>query len=88
MLAQLPAQRLTLLFGSYAQKRYLPAGRRANVPEIMRAWAALGPDFFPLPHPSWRSAGWMQRNPWFTTDVLPVLKSRVAALLSLRVESR
>ena len=82
------ARRLTLLVGSYAQKRCLPAARRANIPEITREYAALGPEFFPLPHTSWRSAGWMQRNPWFTTDVLPVLKSRVAALLSLRLESR
>jgi uracil-DNA glycosylase len=81
VLALLPARRLTLLVGSYAQKRYLPAARRRNVTEIVRDYAAFGPDFFPLPHPSWRSTGWMRRNPWFTAEVLPVLKARVAGVI-------
>ena len=81
MLALLPERRLTVLMGSYAQKRYLPAARRQGVGDVVRDHAAHGPDFFPLPHPSWRSTGWMQRNPWFTMDVLPALKARVAELL-------
>lgn len=84
VLALLPARRLTLLVGSYAQKRYLPAARRLNVTEIVRGHAEYGPEFFPLPHPSWRSTGWMKRNPWFTAEVLPVLKARVAEVLAGR----
>jgi uracil-DNA glycosylase len=36
-----------------------------------------------LPHPSWRTVGWQARNPWFEADVLPVLRARVASLLTL-----
>ncbi len=81
VLALLPARRLSLLVGSYAQKRYLPEARRLSVTEIVRDHASFGPDFFPLPHPSWRSTGWMRRNAWFTEEVLPVLKARVAEVI-------
>ncbi|WP_431301466.1 uracil-DNA glycosylase family protein [Sediminicoccus sp. BL-A-41-H5] len=81
VLALLRARRLTLLVGSYAQKRYLPGAKRLSVTEIVRNHAEYGPGFFPLPHPSWRSTGWMRRNPWFTAEVLPRLKARVAEAL-------
>ncbi|MBS7789141.1 uracil-DNA glycosylase family protein [Roseococcus sp. SDR] len=80
-LALLPRRRLTLLVGSYAQKRYLPGARRRSVTEMVRDHAAHGPGLFPLPHPSWRCNGWMRRNPWFGAEVLPALKARVAAAL-------
>ena len=35
------------------------------------------PDHFPLPHPSWRSRMWEERNPWFAEDVLPALRSAI-----------
>jgi uracil-DNA glycosylase len=35
-----------------------------------------------LPHPSPRNNLWLQRNPWFTQDVLPALQARVAAALA------
>ena len=72
----LPADRLTLLVGSYAQARYLgPGSMTANV----RAFRSHLPRFFPLPHPSWRSTIWMRQNPWFEAEVLPALRSAVAA---------
>ena len=77
-MAVLPSPRLTLLVGSYAQDYYLPAARRQSLTERVRAHADFTPDFLPLPHPSWRSTGWMKRNPWFETEVLPVLRERVA----------
>jgi len=77
ILAQLPAIRLTLLVGAYAQKRYLPAARKLPMTEIVRGFSNYGPEFFPLPHPSWRSNVWMQRNPWFVAEVLPALRARL-----------
>ncbi len=74
VLALLPAGALTLLVGSFAQARYLPAARRQSLTERVRDWPQHGPTFFPLPHPSWRSTGWMKRNPWFESDVLPALR--------------
>jgi uracil-DNA glycosylase len=81
VLARLPPDRLTLLVGSYAQQHYLSQTRRQTLTDIVRNFSVYGPEFFPLPHPSWRSGLWMQRNPWFERDVVPVLRARVGAAL-------
>ncbi len=77
ILSLLPPDRLTLLVGSYAQARYLPETKRLSLTERVRRFADFGPTFLPLPHPSWRSSGWMTNNPWFETDVLPTLQKLV-----------
>lgn len=81
--AALPNIRLTLLVGSYAQAHYL-ARRNGNLParkrtmaETVRAFREYLPEFFPLPHPSWRNLLWRRRNPWFEAEVLPELRKRV-----------
>ncbi len=81
LLNALPAIELTLLVGRYAQARYLGARRRPSLSETVRAWSAYGPQFLPLPHPSWRNTGWLRRNPWFEAELLPELRARVRALL-------
>lgn len=83
ILAQLPAGRLTLLVGQYAQNHYLPDTRRMSVTGRVRAFDTLATGVVALPHPSWRSTGWMQRNPWFTAEILPRLRQRVAETLAL-----
>ena len=82
VLATLRPDRLTLLVGSYAQERYLPTAKRLSLTERVRGFADFGPEFFPLPHPSWRSTGWMAKNPWFASDLLPVLREKVAGFLN------
>ena len=77
ILAILPRDRLTLLVGGYAQKRYLPSVMQPTLTETVRAFEAYGPNVFPLPHPSWRSGGWMSRNPWFEAEILPRLRSAI-----------
>lgn len=79
VIATLPIRRLTLLVGSYAQARYLPLAKGQSLSERVADFKAHLPSYFPLPHPSWRSAGWMKRNPWFEADLLPVLKREVRA---------
>ncbi|MCQ0970097.1 uracil-DNA glycosylase family protein [Paracoccus sp. TK19116] len=69
---------VTLLIGGYAQAWHL--GTR-NVTDTVSRWRDYGPDVFPLPHPSWRNTGWLRRNPWFETDLLPVLRKRVQEAL-------
>jgi uracil-DNA glycosylase len=71
----LPGNRLTLLVGSYAQKRYLSGLKRQTLTEIVRDAGSWTAGFFPLPHPSWRSTIWMRRNPWFEQETLPALRS-------------
>jgi uracil-DNA glycosylase len=82
VLARLPPDRLTLLVGSYAQQHYLKRLKRQTLTDAVRNFSVYGPEFFPLPHPSWRSGPWMQRNPWFEADVVPALRARVGATLS------
>ena len=82
LIEQLPAVRLTLLVGSYAQRWYLPGERGSSMTATVRDFERFLPACFPLPHPSWRSTAWMRRNPWFETDVLPRLRGAVRALLT------
>ena len=79
--AALPDIRLTLLVGSYAQKYYLGARRKPSLGETVRAFREYLPEFFPLPHPSWRNKAWLKANPWFARDVIPALRRRVKACL-------
>ena len=82
LLEQLPALRLTLVIGTYAQAWHLkPAGTGANLTATVGAWREQGARMLPLPHPSPRNNGWLQRNPWFEADGLPELEARVHALL-------
>ena len=80
--AALPEIRLTLLVGSYAQAYYLGKRRKASVGETVRAFREYLPEFFVLPHPSWRNRAWIARNPWFSSEVIPALRRRVRRLLN------
>ncbi|MDP5307871.1 uracil-DNA glycosylase family protein [Paracoccus spongiarum] len=71
--------RLTLLVGGHALRWHLGA---ASVTEAVRSWRRHAPSTFPLPHPSWRNTGWLRRNPWFQSELLPALRAAVAAELA------
>ncbi|HEX9807004.1 MAG TPA: uracil-DNA glycosylase family protein, partial [Alteraurantiacibacter sp.] len=88
VLGVLPMDRLTLLVGTYAQAHYLPEARRLSMTERIRHFRDFLPQFFPLPHPAWRSAIWMQKNPWFEEEVLPALRAEVRGTLSRTVAPR
>lgn len=79
--AALPEIRLTLLLGTYAQAFYLKRSRKRTLGETVRAYREYLPEFFPLPHPSWRNLAWLKRNPWFATRVIPALRRRVNACI-------
>lgn len=81
LLSAMPQVRLTLLVGQYAIRRYLPQHLRPSLTEAVRRFAQAPQGIIPLPHPAWRSRLWMARNPWFESDVLPVLRRRVAQAL-------
>jgi uracil-DNA glycosylase len=79
LLAAMPALRLTLLVGSYAQtyvarEENWPPARMTD--RVMQFRSYL-PRYLPLPHPSWRTGFWEYRNPWFQSDVLPALREAV-----------
>ena len=79
LLAGLANVQLTLVIGQYAQAWHLP-GPSTSVTEAVAAWRQLWPAVVPLPHPSPRNNMWLRRNPWFDTDLLPVLREKVAEI--------
>lgn len=80
LLQQLPQRQLTLVIGQYAQAWHLPGGTQ-SVTETVRNWRAHWPQVLPLPHPSPRNNRWLRDNPWFETEILPLLQESVATLL-------
>jgi uracil-DNA glycosylase len=78
ILGQLPRIRLTLLVGKYAQDRYLVGRAKSNLTETVRAFREYLPEVFPVVHPSPLNFRWQARNPWFETDLVPVLRTSVA----------
>jgi len=75
----MPAVRLTLLVGAYALRHRLGPGAMTD---RVRRFRDIGPAIVPLPHPSWRTTGWERRNPWFSAELLPVLRATVASVLA------
>jgi len=81
ILSRLPDVRLKLLIGQYAIARYLGDRRRRTLTETVAHFRDYMPEAMPLPHPSWRSRTWISQNPWFETDLLPVLRRSVRRAL-------
>ena len=73
---------LTLLVGQYAQAFHLRERRKKTLGETVRAFRDYLPEFFPLPHPSWRNLGWRARNPWFEKRVVPELRDCIIRALA------
>jgi uracil-DNA glycosylase len=80
LLAQLHNIRLTLALGQYAMAYHLP-GRGKTLTEVVSGWQRDWPVVVPLPHPSPRNQAWLKRNPWFESELLPVLRLRIADVL-------
>ncbi|WP_105567781.1 uracil-DNA glycosylase family protein [Microbacterium halophytorum] len=81
LLALMPDIRLTILIGRYAQEHYLAGRAQRNLTETVRAFRDYLPAEFPLVHPSPLNFRWQAKNPWFETDLLPVLRESVADVL-------
>lgn len=83
LFALLPNLELVLLVGQYAQKWHLHAKTAKGLSETVGKWRDVyrsgdHPRLIPLPHPSWRNNAWLKRNPWFETELLPVLRAEAA----------
>jgi uracil-DNA glycosylase len=83
VLGVMPALRLTLLVGGYAQALVLGPGK---VGDRVRDFRTYLPRYFPLPHPSWRTGAWERANPWFGDVVLPALRAAVSGALGEAVK--
>lgn len=72
-------------------QQYLQAQPKPqNMTQTVQNWRRFiesnqndGPAVLPLPHPSWRNSGWLKRNPWFETELLPVLRQKTRNLLTI-----
>ena len=77
LLAKLTKANLTLVVGAYAQKYMLGEARKKTLTETVRSWKQYQPrNIIPLPHPSPRNNIWIRKNPWFESDVLPLLRRK------------
>ncbi len=83
LFAHLPGDRLEIITGAYAQKRYV-ADTAATVTETVAAWRERLPGQVVLPHPSPRNNRWLTRNPWFAEETLPAVRERVRRALDER----
>ncbi len=80
LLGHLHHLQVTLVVGRYAQAYHMNE-ERLSLTETVRAWRSYWPNRVPLPHPSPRNNLWLDRNPWFKKDLLPMLRRRVAEAL-------
>jgi uracil-DNA glycosylase len=81
LLRHLKNLQLTLIIGQYAQAYHLP-GAGASVTRAVQSWRRHWPAIVPMPHPSPRNGLWLRRNPWFEAELIPLLRVRVAEVLS------
>lgn len=80
VLGHLPEDRLEIIIGTYAQRRYI-ADRGKNLTDTVGRWVDFLPRQVVLPHPSPRNRHWVTRHPWFETELLPAVRRRVGAVL-------
>ena len=69
---------------AHAMRWHMGEAYAGSVDDTVRNWRRglnLRPAVIALPHPSWRNSGWLKRNTWFSEELLPELRTRVAALL-------
>jgi len=78
----MPQLRCVIAIGSFAQRYHIQHGIKKTLTETVKNWQQIysikqkgGYCVLPLPHPSWRNTAWLKSNPWFTSDLLPALKS-------------
>ncbi len=81
LLDAMPKIELTLVIGRYAQAWHLVEDNKRTLTDTVKTWQDYQPHMIPLPHPSGRNNIWLKKNPWFATELLPQLKSRVKTAL-------
>lgn len=83
---RLPQIETILAIGRYAQAYHfgrlnIPYDKSARLDALVARWReqeGRRPRVIALPHPSWRNNAWLKRNPWFTEEVIPMLRTEVA----------
>lgn len=78
----MPEIKLTLLFGNYAQNYYLGKSKYRTLTETVKNYADFLPEYLPMPHPSPRNNIWLKKNPWFESNLIPILQKKVRQALT------
>jgi uracil-DNA glycosylase len=78
----LPQIELIVVIGGHAMAYHLGRRRKPSVRETVAAFREYLPRVIPLPHPSWRNNAWLDRNPWFEAELLPVLRTSLHRLIA------
>jgi uracil-DNA glycosylase family 4 len=78
----MPNIKLVILIGMYAQNYYLKEQAKRTLTQTVDNYPEYLPHYFVLPHPSPRNRFWLTKNPWFESEVLPMLKKKVAEIIS------
>lgn len=78
----MPRLDLILTIGLYAQKWHMGSLRQGSLTDTVKDWRSFWETqspvkVLPLPHPSWRNTGWLKRNSWFETELLPFLRAEI-----------
>ncbi|HCS93404.1 MAG TPA: uracil-DNA glycosylase [Bavariicoccus seileri] len=81
LLKLMPNVEMTLLVGRYAQKYYLHQKNNITLTQTVKNFQTYLPTYFPIVHPSPLNQRWLKKNPWFSTEVLPILRQKVAEIL-------
>jgi uracil-DNA glycosylase len=84
LMDQMPQIELTICLGAHAMRWHMATVYEGSVDSAVKNWRAalrLSPPVIPLPHPSWRNNSWLNKNPWFDHELLPVLRTQVGRLL-------
>ena len=71
--------KLILLVGQYSQKYYLKT--KSTLTENVKNFQNFLPEYFPLVHPSPRNKIWQKKNPWFESNIIPELQTKVKEIL-------
>lgn len=80
-MASLSQVELTIVLGKYAIGWHLPEARKQTLTEVVADWRTHWPERLALPHPSPRNNLWLRRNSWVESEIIPLLRKRVAKIL-------
>ena len=84
LLAAMPQVELVVALGTHALRWHFGENWSGSLAATIAHWRdglRLSPMVIACPHPSWRNNAWLKRNPWFESELLPVLRSEVASRL-------
>lgn len=82
LLKRLTHVQLTIMLGQYAIDYHLGTHPKLSVSQAVEQWQTYWPLKLALPHPSPRNNLWLKQHPEFEAKQLPMLKQRVARLIT------